>query len=152
MASCFRWASSDCSNISYSIGSRSPSVTITYSVTTAPLSPVITSNPPAGGSGSTPPPPTPPGDPTLAGQGRYLDTWNAGATFVGTYQPDTDTAPLAEVCLYVSVDGGAYHYWNGTDFSATTPQWVAPTTGVGASAGEQFTVTLPLTASVAEAL
>lgn len=88
----------------------------------------------------------PPNAPTVLSPsgGGFIDSNALGVTFSAAYQQQTsDTGLLGAVALSLIIDSGTVHYWNGTDFSSTSPVWVIPTTGAGAQNGEGFTVTVP---------
>lgn len=87
----------------------------------------------------------PPNAPTLVSPAAsaILDSNALGVTFQGTYRQGIDCGTLSQVSLSLITDGGAVHYWNGTNFTSTTQVWVTPTTGVGASDGDPFTVVIP---------
>lgn len=75
--------------------------------------------------------------------GVFIDTNGQGVTFQGTYQaPSGDTGVLFGVALRVVISG-VNHWWNGTDFSSTTPIFRPPDTGVAALNNENFTVVIP---------
>lgn len=97
-------------------------VAVTYDVADAPVAPLLV-NPPAS---------------------SFVDTNADGVTFVGTYQTmGADTGALLGVALRLKIDGGTVHYWNGTDFTSTSPVYVTPDTGIGVTNGENFSVTIP---------
>lgn len=73
----------------------------------------------------------------------FIDTNSLGVTFTGVYNPQTDSGALNAVALRLQVDGGSAEYWNGINFSSSTPQWIIPTTGAGAVGGESFSMTIP---------
>lgn len=98
------------------------SVTVVYNVADAPSAPPLVS--PAASS--------------------FADTNANGITLVGTYvTPGSDTGSLVGVAVSLKIDGGTVHYWNGTNFSSTTPVYLLPSTGVGAVNGEQFSAVIP---------
>lgn len=74
-----------------------------------------------------------------------VDSFDEGVTFVGVYgAPSADTGALSSVALSLQVGGtGTIHYWNGTDFSSTSPVWTVPTTGQGVTNNEEFTIAIP---------
>jgi uncharacterized repeat protein (TIGR02543 family) len=84
-------------------------------------------------------PPTAPSSPTLSApvNGSYDDA-ASGVTFAATYN-STDTQAQSAYALRLKLSGGVYGYWNGTDFSSTTPVWNAITTAPGAT----FSVVVP---------
>ena len=105
-----------------SSGTHSGSVAITYDVADPPNAPISLT--PAGGS--------------------YADTNANGITLGGTYStPGADTGALLGVAIKLRIDGGSVHYWDGTDFSSTSEVFVTPTTGIGVTNGETFTVVIP---------
>lgn len=74
----------------------------------------------------------------------FLDVDADGITLGATYStPGADTGALLAVAVRLKIDGGTVHYWNGTDFTSTSPVWVTPSTGLGVTNGEMFTVDIP---------
>ena len=73
-----------------------------------------------------------------------LDAFANGVTFSGIYNaPSGDTGALASVILkQINVTTSTTYYWNGTALQSGSVS-ITPSTGAGASNGEQFTVVVP---------
>lgn len=76
------------------------SVQVNYTTADAPLTPTL-------GSPSS---------------GAYVDAVGA-ITFTWTYNQGTDSGTQTAFALRRKIGVGAYGYWNGTNFSSTTPVW-----------------------------
>lgn len=100
-----------------------PSVSLSYTIIDAPPSPTL----------------------YQPGNSSYADPFGAGITFSAFYNQGStgDVGVLEQVALRLSKDGGAYGYWDGTDFTTSTPVWFVPTTGVGDANGSLFTQVIP---------
>lgn len=81
---------------------------------------------------------------TSPANAAFIDSNAAGVAFKATYNQGS-AGPLSAVALRVSKDGAAYGYWNGTNFTSTTPVWNTGGTisGIGAVNGGTITVTVP---------
>jgi hypothetical protein len=115
------FAHSALTSVVYHADGTSAYVSVTYALTTAPASPTLTY-------------PIP---------NSYADPANTIIHHEGIYNPVAGSGPLEKVTLRFSQDGAAYGYWNGTDFSSSTPVWVVPTSGAGVGAGGHFNVAIP---------